>query len=60
MYSETPDIIPFTAPFKSEFLSPTELETLKKKTLYILAEIGIHFPSSKALQIFADHGARAD
>ena len=60
MYSETPDIIPFNIPFKTEFLSATELETLKEKTLYILAEIGIHFPSSTALQIFADHGARVD
>jgi trimethylamine--corrinoid protein Co-methyltransferase len=28
--------------------------------LSILDEVGIHFPSSKALDIFADHGARVD
>ena len=60
MYSETPDIIPFTSPFKSEVLTPAELETLKGKTLHLLDEVGIHFPSPTALEIFARHGARVD
>lgn len=60
MYSETPDIIPFTSPFKTEILTQSELESLKEKTLYILEEIGVHFPSPKALEIFANHGARVD
>ena len=60
MYSETPDIIPFTSPFKSEVLTPAELETLKGKTLHLLDEVGIHFPSPTALEIFASHGARVD
>jgi hypothetical protein len=33
MYSETPDIIPFTSPFKSEMLTQAELESLKEGTL---------------------------
>ena len=60
MYSETPDIIPFSSPFKSEVLTPAELETLQGKTLHLLDEVGIHFPSPKALEIFASHGARVD
>jgi trimethylamine--corrinoid protein Co-methyltransferase len=60
MYTETPDIIPFTSPFKVYILSQDELETLKEKTLLVLDEIGIHFPSSKAQEIFAEHGARVD
>jgi len=60
MYSETPDIIPFTSPFKSEALTQAELETLKGKTLYLLEKVGIHFPSPTALEIFASHGARVD
>ena len=60
MVSETPDIIPFTSPIKKEILTKTELETLKEKTLYILDNVGVHFPSPKALEIFSDHGARVD
>ncbi len=60
MYSETPDIIPFTSPFKSELLTQAELETLKGGTLHLLDEVGVHFPSRSALEIFADHGARVD
>ena len=60
MYSETLDIIPFTSPFKSELLTQAELETLKGGTLHLLDEVGVHFPSRRALEIFADHGARVD
>jgi trimethylamine--corrinoid protein Co-methyltransferase len=60
LYSKTPDIIPFTSPFKSEALTQAELEALKEKTLYLLDEVGVHFPSTKALEIFSDHGAQVD
>ena len=60
MYTETPDIIPFTSPIKGEVLTLAELEILKEKTLFILNEIGMHFPSPKALEIFASHDARVD
>jgi trimethylamine--corrinoid protein Co-methyltransferase len=60
MHSKTPDIIPFTSPFKSELLTPAELETLKEGTLRLLDEVGVHFPSRRALEIFSDHGARVD
>ncbi len=60
MYSETPDIIPFPLPFKSELLTQQQLETLKGGTLRLLDEVGVHFPSRRALEIFADHGARVD
>ena len=60
MYSETPDIIPFTSPLKTGVLTQADLETLKEKTMYLLDEVGVHFPSTKALEIFADHGARVD
>jgi len=60
MYSETPDIISFPLPFKSELLTREQLETLKAGTLRLLDEVGVHFPSRRALEIFADHGARVD
>ena len=60
MYSRTPDIIPFTSLFKSDLLTQGQLETLKQGTLHLLDEVGVHFPSPRALEIFADHGARVD
>jgi trimethylamine--corrinoid protein Co-methyltransferase len=60
MDTETPDIIPFTSPIKGEVLTQSELKDLKGKTLHILNEIGVHFPSPKALDIFASHGSRVD
>ncbi len=60
MYSETPDIIPFPLPFKTELLTHEQIETLKAGTLRLLDEVGVHFPSRRALEIFADHGARVD
>ena len=60
MYSKTPDIIPFTSPFKSELLTQAQLETIKSGTLRLLDEVGVHFPSRRALEIFDAHGARVD
>jgi len=60
MFSETPDILPFVSPLKAEVLTQAELETVKGKTLQLLNEVGVHFPSPKALEIFAEHGAQVD
>ena len=60
MYSETPDIIPFSSKNKKEVLSPSELETIRNGTLHLLSSVGVIFPSNKALTIFEDHGAKVD
>ncbi|MFC2029376.1 trimethylamine methyltransferase family protein [Chloroflexota bacterium] len=60
MYSETPDIIPFPTSFRGKVLTKAELETMKGGTLRLLDEVGVHFPSRKVLEIFADHGAKVD
>jgi trimethylamine--corrinoid protein Co-methyltransferase len=60
MYSPTPDIIPFPVKAKPDLLDADQLETLKNGTLQLLAEVGVHFPSRRALEIFADHGAQVD
>ena len=59
-YSETPDIISISTHHKLDILSVSELETLKNGTLQLLSDVGVHFPSQKALMIFADHGASVD
>jgi trimethylamine--corrinoid protein Co-methyltransferase len=60
MFSETPDIISISTHHKIEVLSASELDTLKNGTLQLLSEVGVYFPSQKALTIFADHGADVD
>ena len=60
MYSKTPDILSIPTTLKSEVLTQAELNVLKEKTLYLLAEVGVHFPSKKALEIFSDNGAQVD
>lgn len=60
MRSNTPDIIAFTSPFRRALLSSAHIGKLKKGTLQLLEEVGIHFPSPKAMEIFADHGAKVD
>jgi trimethylamine--corrinoid protein Co-methyltransferase len=60
MHSITPDIIPFPVTSGQPLLTPGQLERLKGGTLRLLAEVGVHFPSRKALEILADHGAQVD
>jgi len=60
MYSQTPDIISFSSGNKIEVFKPSELEIIKNGTFRRLSEVGVYFPSDKALSIFADHGANVD
>jgi trimethylamine--corrinoid protein Co-methyltransferase len=60
MITETPDIIPFTSPFKTALLAPEQLATVRRGTLRLLDQVGVHVPSQQALRIFDDHGARVD
>jgi trimethylamine--corrinoid protein Co-methyltransferase len=59
-YSRTPDIISISSHNKIEILSPSDIETLKKGTYQLLAEVGVAYPTKKALDLFADHGAEVD
>ena len=60
MPSITPDIFAFPSEIKQEVLSQTQLDILKAGTLQILQDVGVRFPSKKALTIFSDHGAEVD
>jgi len=60
MYSETPDILSFASPLDGDLLNASQVETLKQGTLRLLDEVGVHVPSRRALEIFADHHARVD
>ena len=60
MYSETPDIIPWPASFRMDLLTDEQIETVKAGTLRLLEDVGVHLPSRRALEIFAEHGANVD
>jgi trimethylamine--corrinoid protein Co-methyltransferase len=60
MYSETPDIRYFDSKRKVDVLTPDQIGSIQDGTLKLLQEVGVHFPSPRALEIFADHGAEVD
>jgi trimethylamine--corrinoid protein Co-methyltransferase len=53
-------IEPIRSAFRLRFLSDEQLDQMQEATLRILEEVGVRFPSAKALAIFAEHGARVD
>jgi trimethylamine--corrinoid protein Co-methyltransferase len=60
MSIERPAIEPIRSAFSVSFLSDEQLDDLQEATLRILEEVGVRFPSEKALAIFAEHGAQVD
>jgi trimethylamine--corrinoid protein Co-methyltransferase len=57
---DRPAIEPIGSAFRVEFQSEERLDQLQEATLQILEEVGVRFPSEKALAVFADHGAAVD
>jgi trimethylamine--corrinoid protein Co-methyltransferase len=53
-------IKPIQPKFHLEVLDAGQLESIKLATLQVMAEVGVRFPSERALGIFADHGAQVD
>ena len=43
-----------------EVLTPEEVKKIHEATLWIIEKVGIRFPSKRALQIWAEHGAEVD
>ncbi len=60
MVTERPPIEPIRPAYRLRFLSDGQLDQLQAATLQIMEEVGVKFPSEKALAIFADHGAQVD
>ncbi len=53
-------IEPIRTTYKLRLLSDEQLDQLQDATLQILEDVGVKFPSEKALAILADHGANVD
>jgi trimethylamine--corrinoid protein Co-methyltransferase len=60
MSNERPAIEPIRPAFHVQYLGDEQLDTMQEATLQILEEVGVKFPSEKALSIFAEHGAEVD
>jgi trimethylamine--corrinoid protein Co-methyltransferase len=60
MYSETPQLQPIVPAYHLRILSDGQLDQLQAATLEILEEVGVHCPSGRALNIYAEHGAQVD
>jgi trimethylamine--corrinoid protein Co-methyltransferase len=60
MSGGTPELKPIVPAYHVNVLRDTQLSELRQATLEILEEVGIHCPSRKALDIYAEHGALVD
>ena len=60
MSSNTPDIIAFDTKRRQDVLTQAQIQTVQEGTLQLLEEVGVHFPSPRAQEIFADFGAIVD
>lgn len=60
MNIERPAIEPIRPAFRVQFATHEQLDLLQEATFRILEEVGVKFPSEKALRILSDHGAQVD
>jgi trimethylamine:corrinoid methyltransferase-like protein len=60
MSSETPSLQPIVPAYHVHILEEKQLNQLQSATLEILEQVGVNCPSEKALNIYAEHGARVD
>ncbi|MGC9333964.1 MAG: trimethylamine methyltransferase family protein, partial [Anaerolineae bacterium] len=60
MSNETPLLEPIVPTYHVQILEPDQLARLRQATLQVLEEVGVHCPSEKALEIYAEHGAQVD
>jgi len=60
LITTTPPLQPITPAYHVRILSDEQLVQMKSATLEILAEVGVHCPSEKALSIYAEHEAQVD
>ncbi len=51
------EILPIKNNLDFQVLKASQLAEIRSATLTILEEVGVHFPSEKALKIFSSHGA---
>jgi trimethylamine--corrinoid protein Co-methyltransferase len=55
-----PEISPIRSKFKLEVLTAGQLAEIRSTTLHVMEQVGVHFPSERALGVFAEYGANVD
>lgn len=60
MPSETPMLQPIISQYRMQVLSEGQQAQFRQATLDVLQEVGVHCPSKKALEIYAEHGGLVD
>ena len=55
-----PNIAPIQPKLHLEVMSTQQLAEIRAATLHVLEHVGVHFPSERALRVFAEHGANVD
>jgi trimethylamine--corrinoid protein Co-methyltransferase len=58
--TERPTIEPIRSAYEVQFLADEQLDDMQEATLRILEDVGVRFPSDRALAVFAEHGAQVD
>jgi trimethylamine--corrinoid protein Co-methyltransferase len=54
------NIQPVKSKLQINVLNADQVAEIRAATLHVLNTVGIHFPSERALQVFAEHGAQVD
>ena len=54
------NIEPIHSTLEFRVLNSEQLDQIKSATLQVLENVGVHFPSTRALNIFSEHGAVVD
>ncbi len=60
MTVQRPPLEPIRSAYRIQYLSDEQLDQLQEATLRILEEVGVRFPSEKALTVLHGHGAKVD
>ena len=60
MNGQHPPLEPIRSAYRLQYLTDEQLDQLQEATLNILENVGVKFPSEKALRVFAEHGAQVD
>lgn len=60
MSAELSPLEPIHSAYHLDYLTAEQLDQLQAATLHILEHTGVRFPSAKALQVLAEHGAQVD
>ncbi len=60
MNGQRPPLEPIRSAYRLQYLTDEQLDQLQEATLDILENVGVKFPSEKALRAFAEHGAQVE